>query len=73
MRIPKGLGCFALAGIAELGWKLDFNTEGAESTEKSSSKRKRRQSRYGRKFVEVDDERNMGYGSKRIGLLSIHI
>jgi hypothetical protein len=73
MRIPKRLGCFALAGITELGWKLDFNTEGTEFTEETSSDGKRKLSKCGRKLVEVDDVRSMGHGSTRTGLLYIYL
>ena len=33
LHILKGLGCFALVGTADLGWKLDFDIEGTEFTE----------------------------------------
>jgi hypothetical protein len=53
-----------MAGTNELGWKLDFNAEGAEFTERRS---RRGRSSEERKFVEAAVERNMGYGSRRAG------
>jgi hypothetical protein len=73
LRILKGLSCFALDGIAELGWKLDFNAESTEFAERWSRKGKRRQSKYDWKSVEVDGERSIGHGSRKSGLLSIFL
>jgi hypothetical protein len=63
MWIPKGLGCFALAGTTEQGWKLDFNAEGTKFTERRLGKRG--QFRDSWKFVGSEVERNIGYGSRK--------